>query len=121
VDRPDARAGRGAGALTTALQGEAPEVASWLEDTVGDTLAVYTIPTFQARRRLATTNAIEHDHAEVRRRTRVIRIFPNPASFLRLGTALAVERSEQWATRRYLIPEKDPYVPVHRILAKRTA
>jgi transposase-like protein len=108
-------------ALTTALQGEAPEVASWLEDTVGDTLAVYTIPTFQARRRLATTNAIEHDHAEVRRRTRVIRIFPNPASFLRLGTALAVERSEQWATRRYLIPEKDPYVPVHRILAKRTA
>ncbi|MGH3113093.1 MAG: IS256 family transposase, partial [Gaiellaceae bacterium] len=104
-------------ALTAALQGEAPELARWLEDTVDETLAVYLIPTFQARRRLATTNAIEHDHAEVRRRTRVIRIFPNPASFLRLGTALAIERTEQWATRRYLIPEKDPYVPVHRILA----
>jgi putative transposase len=108
-------------ALTAALTREAPEVASWLEDTVGDTLAVYLIPTFQARRRLATTNAIEHDHAEVRRRTRVIRIFPNPASFLRLGTALAIERTEQWATRRYLIPGKDPYLPVHRILAKRAA
>ena len=108
-------------ALTAALQGEAPEVASWLEDTVGDTLAVYVIPTWQARRRLATTNAMEHDHAEVRRRTRVIRIFPNPASFLRLGTALAIERTDQWATRRYLIPAKDPYVPVHRLLAKRTA
>jgi len=41
----------------------------------------------------------------VRRRTRVIRIFPNEASLLRLGTALAIERNEEWALRRYFNPE----------------
>src|SRR5690554_6056425 len=55
------------------------------------------------RIRLRTTNAVEHDHAEVRRRTRVVRIFPNEASLLRLASALAMDRNEQWATRRYLL------------------
>jgi transposase-like protein len=40
----------------------------------------------------------------MRRRTRVIRIFPNEASLLRLGTALAIERNEQWLERRYFAP-----------------
>lgn len=108
-------------ALITALEASAPAVAAWLDETLGDTLAVYALPEAEARRRLATTNAIEHDHAEVRRRTRVIRIFPNEASFLRLGTALAIERSEQWAARRYLIVAKDPQLPVRRILTGKTA
>lgn len=38
----------------------------------------------------------------VRRRTSVVRVFPNEASFLRLGTALAVERNDQWLARRYV-------------------
>jgi transposase-like protein len=36
----------------------------------------------------------------VRRRTRVIRIFPNVASLVRLLSALAIERNEQWMARR---------------------
>ncbi len=88
--------------LVTALHGEAPRVADWLEQHAPDTLAVYTLPTREARRRLATTNSIEHDHMAVRRRTSVVRVFPNEASFLRLGTALAVERNEQWLGRRYI-------------------
>jgi transposase-like protein len=49
---------------------------------------------------LPTTNALEREHEEVRRRTRVIRIFPHEARFLRLATALAAERNDVWAKRR---------------------
>jgi putative transposase len=56
---------------------------------------------------LRTTNSIEHDHAEIRRRTRVVRTFPNEASLERLVTALAIERSEQWMERRYLTMSED--------------
>jgi transposase-like protein len=93
----DARLAR----LVLALRDEAPRVADWLEQHAPDTLAVYTLPTREARRRLATTNSIEHDHMAVRRRTSVVRVFPNEASVLRLGTALAVERNEPWLGRRY--------------------
>src|SRR3712207_8444692 len=45
---------------------------------------------------------------EIKRRTRVVRIFPNRASCLRLVTALAVEQTEEWVTgRRYLNMEED--------------
>lgn len=68
----------------------------------GQALAFYERIVREARRRLATTNSIEHDHMAVRRRTSVVRVFPNEASFLRLGTALALERNEQWLGRRYI-------------------
>lgn len=105
--------------LLTTLRATAPKAAEWLEATLGETLAFYALPEAEARRRLRTTNAVEHDHAEVRRRTRVIRIFPNEDSFLRLATALAVERSEQWAERRYVVIEQPPQTTVKRL--KRTA
>lgn len=94
--------------LVAALRPSAAKVADWLEATVGETLAFYVLPEAEARRRLRTTNAVEHDHAEVRRRTTVIRIFPNEESFLRLGTALAIERNEQWAERRYFTVAPPP-------------
>jgi putative transposase len=101
--------------LVAALRPAAPKVADWLEATLGETLAFYVLPEAEARRRLRTTNAVEHDHAEVRRRTRVIRIFPNEDSFLRLASALAIERSEQWAERRYLIIAQDDRTAVNRL------
>lgn len=104
-----------AATLVTQFRPVAPKVADWLEATIGETLAAYVLPEGEARRRLRTTNAIEHDHAEVRRRTRVIRIFPNEESFLRLGTALAIERSEHWAGRRYIVPDKPRHVAIERI------
>lgn len=106
--------------LIAALRPAAPKVAAWLETTIGETLTFYVLPDAEARRRLRTTNAVEHDHAEVRRRTRVIRIFPNEDSFLRLATALAVERSDQWAARRYLTIQQ-PAQPTTVKRLKRTA
>ena len=52
---------------------------------------------------MRTTNGLEHEHSEIRRRTRVIRIFPNDESLIRLASALAIERNEQWSIRRYLL------------------
>jgi putative transposase len=83
----------------------APRLATWLETAAPDTLAVYVLPQREARRRLATTNSIEHDHMAVRRRTAVVRVFPNEASFLRLASALAMERNDHWLGRRYFVPE----------------
>ena len=93
--------------LIDMLRKKAPKLAAWIEETVGETLGFYALEDVQHRRRMRTTNSIEHDHMEVRRRTRVVRIFPNEASLIRLTTALAIERNEQWLERCYLImPEK---------------
>jgi transposase-like protein len=99
-DEAEARLAR----LVATVRKPLPALATWLEDTLPATLACYAL-TPRLQRRLRSTNSIELDHAEVRRRTRVIRIFPNEASLLRLITALAMERNEQWSQRRYIDPE----------------
>ncbi len=96
-------------------------MATWLETTLSDTLGYYMLKEAEARRRLRTTNALERartrsnalerEHEEIRRRTNVIRIFPNEASYLRLATALAADRSDQWAKRRYIVPDS----PTHNV------
>jgi transposase-like protein len=54
-----------------------------------------------------TTNGLERFNQELKRRTRVVRIFPNRAALLRLVSALAMEQSEEWVSgRRYL--DMDP-------------
>ena len=50
------------------------------------------------RKRLRTTNGGERLNQEIRRRERVIRIFPNEASVIRLMGALLMEQSEKWQT-----------------------
>jgi putative transposase len=80
-----------------------PTFAEWLEETIEDCLAVFRLPKGH-RLRLRTTNGLEKFHQEVKRRTRVVRIFPNRASCLRLVSALAMEQSEEWLTgHRYLM------------------
>jgi putative transposase len=79
-----------------------PDLSTWLEETIADALAVFALPKSH-RKRLRTTNGLERFHQEGRRRSRVVRIFPNRASCLRLDTALAMEQSEEWLTgHRYL-------------------
>jgi putative transposase len=91
--------------LVAAVRTRVPPLASWLEETAPATLEFFALAA-PIQRRLASTNSIELDHAELRRRTRVIRIFPNEASLLRLGTALAMERNEVWSVRRYFNPKE---------------
>jgi transposase-like protein len=88
-----------------------PELATWLEETIEEALAVFALPPAH-RRRLRTTNGLERYQQEGRRRSRVVRIFPNRASCLRLSSALAMEQSEDWLTgHRYLdmgVLEEEP-------------
>lgn len=72
-----------------------------LEDGFEDALAVLALPE-KYRKRLRSTNRQERLNEEVRRRERVIRIFPNDESALRLIGALLAEQNEAWMERRYL-------------------
>lgn len=89
--------------LIDELDQKNPRIARWIEESVEETLAAFELATPAERQRLRSTNGMEHEHSETRRRTRVIRIFPNDESLLRLTSALAIERNEQWALRRYLL------------------
>ena len=77
-------------------------VADKLDEEIADCLACFHFPS-PHRKRIRTTNALERLNQEIKRRTRVVRIFPNRASALRLITTLAIECSEDWETgRQYL-------------------
>jgi putative transposase len=79
-----------------------PAVARLLEEGIEDCLACLAFP-LAHRARIRTTNGLERVHEEIKRRPRVIRIFPNPEACLRLVTALCIEQSEEWvSSRRYL-------------------
>lgn len=89
-------------ALLTRWRASLPGLAAWIESSIEETLAVFALQDGVARHRLRSTNGIEHDHMAVRRRTSVIRVFPNEASFVRLASALAMERNEKWLAKRYV-------------------
>jgi putative transposase len=78
---------------------KASKAATLLDDAFDDITAVLAIP-LKYRKRLRTTNGVERLNQEVRRRERVIRIFPNEASVIRLMGALLMEQDEKWQTGR---------------------
>jgi putative transposase len=95
-------------ALKTAvaeLRQKAPKTASLLEEHGEEILGVYALPE-PHRKRMRTTNMLERQNQELKRRTRVVRIFPNAASCLRLISALLIETSQQWMERLYLSMEE---------------
>ena len=55
-----------------------------------------------AHAKLRTTNMLERLFKEVKRRMRVVRVFPNETSASTLATEIALRSSEEWALRRYL-------------------
>lgn len=74
----------------------------WVEEHIGETLTFYRLPR-QHHKHLKSTNVLERLNEEIKRRTRVVRIFPNPESCLRLVLALCVEVHEAWIEEnRYL-------------------
>jgi putative transposase len=78
------------------------KVAEHLEEHIEECLSCLAFPESH-RRRIRTTNGLERLNQQIKRRSRVVRIFPNERSCLRLVTALTVEQSEEWITgRRYL-------------------
>lgn len=79
-----------------------PKLCSWVEENIEETLSFYRLPR-QHHKNLKSTNMLERIMEEIKRRTLVVRIFPNAASCLRLVRALAVEMHENWIEAiRYL-------------------
>jgi len=83
------------------FQKTAPRAVECLEAGFEDAMAVMALPE-KYRKRLRSTNMQERLNEEIRRRERVIRIFPNDESALRLIGALLAEQNEIWQERRYL-------------------
>lgn len=79
----------------------APKAMACLEDAFDDAMAIMTLPV-KYRKRLRSTNMLERVNEELRRRERVIRIFPNEEAVLRMMGALLAEYHEQWQERKYL-------------------
>jgi transposase-like protein len=73
----------------------APRLSAWLEDNLSEGFSVFDFP-LEHRRTIRTTNSLERINREIRRRTRVVGVFPNEASCLRLISALLMEISEEW-------------------------
>jgi len=71
-----------------------------MDGAFDDAMAVMELP-LKYRRRLKSTNMQERLNEEIRRRERVIRIFPNDASAIRLVGALLEEINENWSGRQY--------------------
>ncbi len=69
-------------------QGRYAKLVAWVEENIEETLTYFSLP--QAHHRnMKSTNMLERFNEEIKRRNRVVRIFPNEASCLRLVRALA--------------------------------
>ena len=101
-DRNLAEAERDLAAWLARWQGTYPRLCDWVEENIAETLTFYRLPRAH-HKHLKSTNMLERLNEEIKRRTLVVRIFPNTESCLRLIRALCVETHETWLEdNRYL-------------------
>ena len=108
-DKEQARAQRDE--FVERVREELPDLATFIDEEIEDCFAVFERPKKQ-RRRLRTTNCLERYHEEIRRRTHVVRIFPNDRALLRLVGTLAMEFSEEWLCGKMYIRMEEEKKPV---------
>jgi len=77
------------------------DVADWLDENIEETLTVLELPP-EHRKKMKSTNMLERVNQEFKRRSKVVRIFPNVESCLRLLTAVAMDISEEWIGTIYI-------------------
>jgi transposase-like protein len=82
--------------------GRYPKLVDWVEESIEETFTFYRLP-LPHHKHMKSTNMLERLNEEIRRRTYVVRIFPNANSCRRLVRALAIETHENWLeANRYL-------------------
>ena len=88
--------------VTRMLERSHPKVAAMLSDARGDLLAFTSFPQ-RHWRQIWSTNPLERVNKEIKRRTDVVGVFPNPAALLRLAGAVLIEQHDEWeaSDRRY--------------------
>ena len=88
-------------------QDKYPDLAELISEHGWETLGVYDAAPVAHHKRLRTTNMLERINQELKRRTKVVRIFPNTSSCSRLYSALLKEWHEDWVDgRKYLDMER---------------
>lgn len=90
-----------------ALGRRAPKLAALLDSCAEEIRSVYQLPE-RHRKRMRSTNMLERVNQEIKRRTRVIRIFPNEQACVRLVSTLMIELNQEWMERIYLSMEENP-------------
>lgn len=105
-DAPDrAEADRRLARAVEKYAAAAPKLSDWMEANVPESLTVLCLPA-RHRVRMRTSNMLERLNRELKRRTRVVSIFPNDAALLRLASAVLLEIDESWmSSRKYLTME----------------
>mgnify|MGYP001597455854 FL=1 len=81
--------------LVAKHQKAAPELANWMESAIPEGLTVFSLPA-KVRTRLRTSNMCETLNGNIKRRTKVVGVFPNAESLLRLVTGVVIEISDEW-------------------------
>ena len=82
-----------------------PKLSALMDEVEDDVLALMTFPK-ENWPQLASTNPLERVNKEIKRRSRVIEIFPNDAAVIRLVGAMMAEQSDEWQVcRRYMSQE----------------
>ena len=74
---------------------EQPKLSAWAEETIPEGLTVFSLPE-PMRKKLRTNNLEERLNRSIKARTRLISVFPNQASQLRLVSAICMEISDEW-------------------------
>ena len=92
--------------IADGLRARFPKAASLLDDAAEDILAYRHLP-LEHQRQLHSTNPLERLNEEIKRRSNVVGIFPNPAAVIRLVGAILLEQDDEWAVaeRRYFSAE----------------
>jgi len=84
---------------------KASKFCEWLEENFSEGLSFFSFPRVHWKK-IRTVNMVERQNQEVRRRTRVVRVFPNEESCMRLVTAVLMDQHEDWAGgKRYMTIE----------------
>ena len=103
---------RFARALIEETENKIPKAAECLEDGLEDSLQFFEFPELDSRK-TSSTNILERLNREIRRRTRVVGIFPSVESYVRLVTCYMIENAEDWQTDR-------SYISVEALAAERS-
>ena len=92
-------------ALVKQYQEKHPHLADWLENNVPEGLNAFALPE-RHQKKMRTSNSIERTvQQELKRRTRLVRVFPNREALLRLVSAILIEIDDEWtnANHRYIV------------------
>jgi putative transposase len=102
---PDKKcARRAASALIEDYEKRFPDAIRCLEDGLEDSLSFYDFPEVD-KKRISSTNGQERLNMEIRRRSRVVGVFPSVESYVRLTICYLVEYAEDWVNERSYIRE----------------